>query len=289
MPCASGVTAFLSVCRSEVMDLSQSVAPITEERASRTLYRIGLLSRLRERVLPHPSLEERLLLVQPSSELPRWWHAPQHDRELLLGASRHGVSRTELSIFRDPDFSFLQAHLDFMQGQARPASRSPTPSLHGLQQEDGEGAGVKTEEQEAAAEARLLGEVSMSTGSPGRVDSPSMFLAQPDGAVGKGRGCWGWKKNRGRGRRGGGHHTARAVEGGPSDSESESDSDSTSSRRSGSSDESGDSEGDQERGERAGAPGKCGMSQSPAGTEALALSQAPRSCATSTKRTVSSP
>ncbi|XP_023688336.2 chromodomain-helicase-DNA-binding protein 8 isoform X1 [Paramormyrops kingsleyae] len=231
----------------EILDLSQSVAPITEERASRTLYRIGLLSRLRERVLPHPSLEERLLLVQPSSELPRWWRVPQHDRELLLGASRHGVSRTELSVFRDPDFSFLQAHLDFMQSQARPASRSSTPSLHGLQQEDGEGAGVKTEEQEAAVEARLLGEVSTSMGSPGRVDSPSMFLAQPDGAMGKNRGCWVWKKNRGRGRRGGGHHAARAVEGGPSDSESESDSDSTSSRRSGSSDDSGDSEVERDR------------------------------------------
>uniref|UniRef100_A0A8C9TM66 Chromodomain helicase DNA binding protein 8 n=1 Tax=Scleropages formosus TaxID=113540 RepID=A0A8C9TM66_SCLFO len=109
----------------------QSLAPITEERASRTLYRIGLLSRLREQVLPHPTLEERLLLVQPSAELPPWWRTPQHDRELLLGADRHGVSRTELSIFRDSDFSFQQARLDYLHNQARPASRSSTPSLHG--------------------------------------------------------------------------------------------------------------------------------------------------------------
>uniref|UniRef100_A0A8C9VFQ9 Chromodomain helicase DNA binding protein 8 n=1 Tax=Scleropages formosus TaxID=113540 RepID=A0A8C9VFQ9_SCLFO len=130
----------------------QSLAPITEERASRTLYRIGLLSRLREQVLPHPTLEERLLLVQPSAELPPWWRTPQHDRELLLGADRHGVSRTELSIFRDSDFSFQQARLDYLHNQARPASRSSTPSLHGLHADEG----LKVKEEET--ESRLLGE-----------------------------------------------------------------------------------------------------------------------------------
>uniref|UniRef100_A0A673Y572 Chromodomain helicase DNA binding protein 8 n=1 Tax=Salmo trutta TaxID=8032 RepID=A0A673Y572_SALTR len=89
--------------------LGQSMAPITEERASRTLYRISLLRRLRERVLPHPSMEESLLLAPLSSELPVWWSTPAHDRELMLGAALHGVSRTELSVFSDPQFSFSQA------------------------------------------------------------------------------------------------------------------------------------------------------------------------------------
>ncbi|KAL4657212.1 chromodomain-helicase-DNA-binding protein 8-like isoform X1 [Arapaima gigas] len=248
--------SFMAMCRrvcrlqptpgDEITD--GSLAPITEERASRTLYRIGLLSRLRERVLPHPALEERLLLVQPSPELPPWWRTPHHDRELLMGASRHGVSRTELSIFRDPDFSFQQARHDFLQNQARPISRSSTPSLHGLQSEEG----LKVKEEEPDAESRLHGEGSgagmAGLDSPHLTDSPSQFLSHPDVSSSKARGRWGWKKGKGHGGKGGRH---RGGEGDSmqSNSDSESDSDSTSSRRSGSSDESGDSEaeGDQER------------------------------------------
>uniref|UniRef100_A0A8C9WIK6 Chromodomain helicase DNA binding protein 8 n=1 Tax=Scleropages formosus TaxID=113540 RepID=A0A8C9WIK6_SCLFO len=226
----------------------QSLAPITEERASRTLYRIGLLSRLREQVLPHPTLEERLLLVQPSAELPPWWRTPQHDRELLLGADRHGVSRTELSIFRDSDFSFQQARLDYLHNQARPASRSSTPSLHGLHAD--EGLKVKEEETESRLLGEGLGAGAAGLDSPHLTDSPSQFLSHPDVTISKARGRWGWKKGKGEGGRGGRH---RGGEGDSmqSNSDSESDSDSTSSRRSGSSDESGDSEaeGDRERGE----------------------------------------
>uniref|UniRef100_A0A8C5C9X9 Chromodomain helicase DNA binding protein 8 n=1 Tax=Gadus morhua TaxID=8049 RepID=A0A8C5C9X9_GADMO len=111
--------AFVAMCRrvchlrparsEEPSELSQSLAPITEERASRTLYRISLLRRLRERVLPHSSLEERLLLAPAGSELPAWWMSPEHDRQLMLGASLHGVSRTELSIYADTQFSFSQS------------------------------------------------------------------------------------------------------------------------------------------------------------------------------------
>uniref|UniRef100_A0A8C4I5P1 Chromodomain helicase DNA binding protein 8 n=1 Tax=Dicentrarchus labrax TaxID=13489 RepID=A0A8C4I5P1_DICLA len=106
-------------------ELSQTVAPITEERASRTLYRISLLRRLRERVLPHPSLEERLPLAPTSSELPTWWIIPDHDRQLMLGASLHGVSRTELSIFADPQFTFSQAREEFVQNQQAPPPPPP--------------------------------------------------------------------------------------------------------------------------------------------------------------------
>ncbi|XP_066579022.1 chromodomain-helicase-DNA-binding protein 8 isoform X2 [Amia ocellicauda] len=142
-------TLFTSMCRrvchlppqpgEEPPDTSGSIAPITEERASRTLYRIGLLRRIREQVLPHPALEERLGLVQPSSDLPLWWRTPQHDRELLQGASRHGVSRTEQSVFPDPDYSFQQARVTFLQQnpallRPAPPSRSSTPSLPGQSQ-----------------------------------------------------------------------------------------------------------------------------------------------------------
>ncbi|KAJ8366948.1 hypothetical protein AAFF_G00336370 [Aldrovandia affinis] len=232
--------SFMAMCRrvchlrptpgEDLSLLSQSLAPITEERASRTLYRIGLLRRLRERVLPHPALQERLLLAPPGPELPAWWRSPQHDCELLQGAARHGVSRTELSVFPDPDFSFRQARLDFLQTQATPTSRSSTPALP-----QGEGPGVKEEEEEGGeremgVESRLLGESS-------GVGGAESLAAKPRGRTG-----WGWKKSRGRG---GGR---REGEGGHSDSESDSDSDSSgSSRRTGSSDESGDSDADGRR------------------------------------------
>ncbi|KAJ8272581.1 hypothetical protein GJAV_G00090900 [Gymnothorax javanicus] len=216
--------------------LSQSLAPITEERASRTLYRIGLLRRLRERVLPHPSLHERLLLAPPSTDLPAWWLRPQHDLELLQGAARHGVSRTEQSIFPDPTFSFRQSRLDFLPAQATPsaapASRSSTPGPAPLM--FGEGPQVKEEEETGeGAESRLMGVGSAEKG------------AESQGSKPHGRAGWEWKKSR----RGRGGRREREGEGGaPSDTESDSDSGSSgSSRRSGSSEESGDSDGEGRR------------------------------------------
>lgn len=237
---------FLSALPPDPSELSQSLAPITEERASRTLYRISLLRRLRERVLPHPSLDERLQLALPGSELPVWWSSPQHDHELMLGAARHGVSRTEHSIFPDPDFSFQQARLDYLNQQASAASSAgaataaaTTPTAQLSLKEEG------AEEEES----RLLGSDALC-----QSDSPATSLAGHPEGKGRGQAGWGWKKSRGRGpRRGGRKGGSRGEvgeEGGASDSESDSDSDSSaSSRRSGSSDESGDSDTERGRGE----------------------------------------
>ncbi|XP_034559711.1 chromodomain-helicase-DNA-binding protein 7 isoform X3 [Notolabrus celidotus] len=107
------------VCRmqikpdTELPDPTLIIDPITEERASRTLYRIELLRRIREQVLPHPQLSERLKLCQPSPDLPEWWESGRHDRDLLLGASKHGVSRTDYHILNDPALAFLEAHHRF--------------------------------------------------------------------------------------------------------------------------------------------------------------------------------
>lgn len=95
---------------SELPDPTLIIDPITEERASRTLYRIELLRRIREQVLPHPLLSEHLKLCQPSPDLPEWWECGRHDRDLLLGASKHGVSRTDYHILNDPTLGFLEAH-----------------------------------------------------------------------------------------------------------------------------------------------------------------------------------
>ncbi|KAG8013902.1 Chromodomain-helicase-DNA-binding protein 8 [Nibea albiflora] len=212
-------------------ELSQTVAPITEERASRTLYRISLLRRLRERVLPHPSLEERLALAPTSSELPTWWNIPDHDRQLMLGASLHGVSRTELSIFSDPQFTFSQAREEFIQNQQAPPPPPPpqAPLIMPLSllKTERDMSGVK--EEGAEEDGRLLG------GQIGG-DLQGTPLSHHDGKA-RGQG-WSMKRSRERvGKTGGG----RKGEGG-SDSDSDSDSGSSSSERSGSSDESGESE-----------------------------------------------
>ncbi|KAF5888028.1 chromodomain-helicase-DNA-binding protein 7, partial [Clarias magur] len=106
----------------ELADPALIIDPITEERASRTLYRIELLRRIREQVLPHPQLEERLRLCQPGPDLPAWWEAGKHDRDLLQGAAKHGVSRTDYHIQNDPELGFLQAQRKFLQ------SRGPDPT-----------------------------------------------------------------------------------------------------------------------------------------------------------------
>ncbi|XP_071231650.1 chromodomain-helicase-DNA-binding protein 8-like isoform X2 [Salvelinus alpinus] len=220
-------------------ELGQSMAPITEERASRTLYRISLLRRLRERVLPHPSMEESLLLAPLSSELPVWWSTPAHDRELMLGAALHGVSRTELSVFSDPQFSFSQAHHDYLEIQ----QNQPTPATPLRQPQAEEGSAVK-EEEGLNGESGLLG----ASEALGHSDTQTTPLSRPDGK-GQARTALGWKKSRGRGPRSGGKKGGRSGgEGGTSDLDSDSDSgSSTSSRRSESSDDSGDSDAERER------------------------------------------
>ncbi|KAJ8279766.1 hypothetical protein COCON_G00068320 [Conger conger] len=116
----------------EPPDPSIPIEPITEERASRTLYRIELLRRIREQVLPHPELDQRLALCQPGPDLPEWWECGRHDRDLLLGASKHGVSRTDYHILNDPELAFLEAHRKFAQnksagGGAMPGQFCSTP------------------------------------------------------------------------------------------------------------------------------------------------------------------
>uniref|UniRef100_A0A8C8JS73 DNA helicase n=1 Tax=Oncorhynchus tshawytscha TaxID=74940 RepID=A0A8C8JS73_ONCTS len=119
------------VCRmqvkanTELPDPTLIIDPITEERASRTLYRIELLRRIREQVLPNPLLGERLRLCQPSSDLPEWWACRRHDHDLLLGASKHGVSRTDYHILNDPALGFLEAHRKFTKGASAGVPQPP--------------------------------------------------------------------------------------------------------------------------------------------------------------------
>uniref|UniRef100_A0A8C7G3E9 Chromodomain helicase DNA binding protein 6 n=1 Tax=Oncorhynchus kisutch TaxID=8019 RepID=A0A8C7G3E9_ONCKI len=113
-------SSFVSMCRTACrlpprkdegpLDHNLFVEPITEERAARTLYRIELLRKVREQVLRHLLLGPRLQLCRPSLYLPVWWECGKHDRDLLIGAARHGLSRTDYYILNDPQLSFLDAH-----------------------------------------------------------------------------------------------------------------------------------------------------------------------------------
>ena len=120
------ITPMLHVA--EPPDLASLIEPITEERASRTLYRIELLRKIREQVLHHPQLSDRLKLCQPSLDLPEWWECGRHDRDLLVGAAKHGVSRTDYHILNDPELSFLDAHKSFAQNRGA----STVPPLNTL-------------------------------------------------------------------------------------------------------------------------------------------------------------
>uniref|UniRef100_A0A672G689 Chromodomain helicase DNA binding protein 9 n=1 Tax=Salarias fasciatus TaxID=181472 RepID=A0A672G689_SALFA len=141
--------AFTAMCRrvcrlppkegDSAVDPSLNIQPITEERASRTLYRVELLRQVREQVLRHALLYERLALCQMSSDLPVWWEVATHDRDLLIGAAKHGVSRTDYHILRDPELSFMAAQRNYSQTKAaqqqqqqqqQQQSRTSTPLLH---------------------------------------------------------------------------------------------------------------------------------------------------------------
>uniref|UniRef100_A0A669CP70 Chromodomain helicase DNA binding protein 6 n=1 Tax=Oreochromis niloticus TaxID=8128 RepID=A0A669CP70_ORENI len=122
--------SFVNMCRTacKLPPRKEEGTPLTEERAARTLYRIELLRKIREQVLRHPLLSARLQLCRPSLYLPVWWESGKHDRDLLIGAARHGLSRTDFYILNDPQLSFLEAHRNYVRGH--PAHLHPQSHHH---------------------------------------------------------------------------------------------------------------------------------------------------------------
>uniref|UniRef100_A0A8B9CWZ7 Chromodomain helicase DNA binding protein 9 n=1 Tax=Anser brachyrhynchus TaxID=132585 RepID=A0A8B9CWZ7_9AVES len=156
--------AFMSMCRRVCRlpskeDPNIFIQPITEERASRTLYRIELLRKVREQALRHPQLFERLKLCQPNPDLPVWWECGTHDRDLLIGAAKHGVSRTDYHILRDPELSFMSAQRNYSQNKvALSRTSTPFPDAKVNALED-----AKVKNENLKEDAQSSGEESMST------------------------------------------------------------------------------------------------------------------------------
>ncbi|KAM8787199.1 chromodomain-helicase-DNA-binding protein 7 isoform 3-T3 [Rhynchonycteris naso] len=162
-------SCFVAMCRrvcrmptkpdDEPPDLSM-IEPITEERASRTLYRIELLRKIREQVLHHPQLGERLKLCQPSLDLPEWWECGRHDRDLLVGAAKHGVSRTDYHILNDPELSFLDAHKNFAQNRGAGNISTLTPLAVGFGQTPAVISSTHVQDEKVVGQAEGKGEES---------------------------------------------------------------------------------------------------------------------------------
>ena len=62
--------------------------PITEEKANKVLERLDMFKNLRQEIVTHPNLDERLLLALDNQDLPEWWIPGKHDRDLLFGVAR---------------------------------------------------------------------------------------------------------------------------------------------------------------------------------------------------------
>lgn len=65
-----------------------TIEHISEEKARRTLDRLELLSRIREEIVTHPKLDDRLKVCQTSADMPEWWIPGRHDKDLLLGVAK---------------------------------------------------------------------------------------------------------------------------------------------------------------------------------------------------------
>merc|ERR1712088_134726 len=90
----------------EIELVAGSVEAVSEERAKKVLERVDFLSKIREEVVTHPDLVERLQEAELALDLPEWWIPGKHDHDLLLGAARHGLARMEYYVLNDVELSF---------------------------------------------------------------------------------------------------------------------------------------------------------------------------------------
>merc|ERR1712038_644257 len=115
-------SAFLDMCEkltgkkrsSKQETFSVTPEPITEEKANKVLERLDMFKNLRQEIVTHPNLDERLLLALDNQDLPEWWIPGKHHRDLLFGVAKHGIIRMEFHILNDQELSFqdiMKRHL----------------------------------------------------------------------------------------------------------------------------------------------------------------------------------
>lgn len=75
----------------EAKKASAVFSTLTVERAEKLIERLEFFRALRGEVLTHPKLASILRGFKKARELPLWWKS-SHDRSLLLGVDRHGLS-----------------------------------------------------------------------------------------------------------------------------------------------------------------------------------------------------
>merc|ERR1719367_1053798 len=118
--------AFVDMCErltgkkksSKQESFSVSPEPIAEEKAAKVLERLDMFKKLRQDIVKHSSLDERLLLALDNQDLPDWWIPGKHDRDLLLGVARHGIIRMEFHILNDQELSFQDIMKRHLSGES---------------------------------------------------------------------------------------------------------------------------------------------------------------------------
>lgn len=84
---------FVAMCKKQIgnkldEDYDTTIEHISEDKARRTLDRLELLQRIREEIVTHSKLEERLKLCLTSADMPDWWIPGKHDKDLVLGVAK---------------------------------------------------------------------------------------------------------------------------------------------------------------------------------------------------------
>ena len=86
-------TAFMAACKKAIgQSLSEEeetcplqLETIEEAKAKKILARVELIRTIREEVLDHGKLDQRMLLCEPCCDMPEWWISGKHDKDLLQG------------------------------------------------------------------------------------------------------------------------------------------------------------------------------------------------------------
>merc|ERR1712088_888007 len=118
--------AFVDMCErltgkkksSKQESFSVSPEPIAEEKAAKVLERLDMFKKLRQDIVKHSSLDERLLLALDNQDLPDWWIPGKHDRDLLLGVAKHGIIRMEFHTLNDQELSFQDIMKRHLSGES---------------------------------------------------------------------------------------------------------------------------------------------------------------------------